>query len=125
MPLRLSSGGGSTSRREHSTGTSVTATNSDISSEKTTTIESCRNRMLDTPSRKSSGTNTAMCVRIDARIADHTSSLPSIDAGHPVLAVVLHVPERVLQHDDRRVDNHADAERQSPNVIVFSVRPPK
>src|SRR6185436_12620525 len=33
--------------------------------------------------------------------------------GHPILAVLLHVSERVLEHDDRAVDNHADAERQT------------
>ncbi len=86
-PLRWSRGGGSTSSFEQSTGTSVTATNSDISSEKMTTTESCRNMMLEMPVRKSSGTNTAMCVRIDARIADQTSSLPSIGGGHAILAV--------------------------------------
>jgi hypothetical protein len=36
--------------------------------------------MLETPVRKSSGTKTAMWVSVDARIADHTSSLPSIAA---------------------------------------------
>jgi hypothetical protein len=36
--------------------------------------------MLDTPVRKSSGTKTAMCVSVEARIADHTSSAPSIAA---------------------------------------------
>jgi hypothetical protein len=32
--------------------------------------------------------------------------------GHPVLAQ-LHVPERVLQHDNRRVYDHADAQREA------------
>ncbi len=80
MPLRWSTGGGSFSSREQSTGTMVTATNSDIVSENMTTIESCLKRMLETPVRKSRGTNTAMCVSVDARIADQTSSLASIDA---------------------------------------------
>ena len=67
-------------RREQSTGTIVTATNSDIVSENMTTIESCTNRMLETPVRKSRGTKTAICVSVDARIADQTSSLASIEA---------------------------------------------
>ena len=90
----------------------MTATNSDIVSENITTTDSCLKRMLDTPVRKSSGTKTAMWVSVEARIADQTSSLASIDGGHPILAV-LHVPERVLEHDDRGVDDHADAERQA------------
>ena len=110
-PLRWSTGGGSFSSREQSTGTTVTATNSDIVSENMTTIESCTNRMLETPVRKSSGTKTAMCVSVDARIADQTSSLAVDRRLHPRLPV-LHVPERVLEHDDRGVDDHADAERQ-------------
>ena len=73
-------GGGSFSSFEQSTGTSVTATKSDMASENTTTTDSCRNITLEIPVRNSSGTKTAMCVRIDARIADHTSSLPSIEA---------------------------------------------
>ena len=99
------------SQREQSTGTMVTATKSDIASENITTTDSCVNRMLAMPDRKSSGTNTAMCVSVDARIADQTSSLPSIGGGHPVLAHV-QMPVRVLEHDDRGVDDHADAERQ-------------
>src|SRR5688500_10828828 len=79
-PRRSASGGGSLSSLEHSTGTIVTATNSDIVSENMTTIESCLKRMLDTPVRKSSGMNTAMWVNVDARMADHTSSLASIEA---------------------------------------------
>ena len=79
-PRRCPTGGGSFNSREHSTGTIVTATNSDIVSENITTTASCLKRMLDTPVRKRSGTNTAMCVSVEARIADHTSSLPSIDA---------------------------------------------
>ena len=63
-----------------STGTSVTATTSDISSEKTTTTDSCLNMMLEMPDRKNSGMNTAMWVRIEATIADQTSSLPSMAA---------------------------------------------
>ena len=92
-------------------GTSVTATKSDIPSEKMTTTDSCLNMMLETPVRNSSGTNTPMWVRVDARMADQTSSLPSIDACIRSLPM-LHVPERVLEHDDGRVDDHADAERQ-------------
>ena len=79
-PRRSAAGGGSRSRREHSTGTMVTATNSDIASENETTAASWPNMMLDTPVRNSIGTKTAMWVRVEARIALHTSSAPSIAA---------------------------------------------
>ena len=65
---------------EQSTGTSVTATNSDMPSENITTTASCLNITLEIPVRNSSGTNTETCVRMDATIADHTSSEPSIAA---------------------------------------------
>jgi hypothetical protein len=79
-PRRSAAGGGSRSSREHSTGTIVTATNSDIASEKDTTAASWPNMMLDTPVRNSIGTNTAIWVSVEARIALHTSSAPSIAA---------------------------------------------
>ncbi len=71
---------GGSSRREQSTGTIVTATSSDIASENDTTAASWPNMMLETPVRNSIGTNTAMWVSVEARIADHTSSEPSIAA---------------------------------------------
>src|SRR3712207_8881678 len=49
-------------------------------SENITTTESCVNMMLAVPDRKSSGRKTAMCVSVDARMADQTSSLPSMAA---------------------------------------------
>ena len=53
-------------------------------------------------------------VRQDRRQNRRPHFLAAVDRRrHPVLAVVLHVPERVLQHDDRRVHHHADPERQS------------
>ena len=58
----------------------MTATKSDIASENETTAASWPNMMLDTPVRNSIGTNTAMCVSVEARIADQTSSLPSMAA---------------------------------------------
>ena len=79
-PRRSAAGGGSVSSREHSTGTMVTATNSDIASENETTAASWPNMMLDTPVRNSIGTNTAMWVSVEARMALHTSSAPSIAA---------------------------------------------
>ena len=106
------SGGGRRSSREQSTGTMVTATKSDMSSENITTTDSWTKSTLETPVRKSSGTNTAMCVRIDARIADQTSSLPSMRGLHAGLAL-FHVSEGVLEDDDRGVDDHADTERQA------------
>ena len=72
--------GGSRSRREQSTGTIVTATKSDIVSENMTTTDSWTKMTLDTPVRKSSGTNTAICVSVEARMADQTSSEPSTAA---------------------------------------------
>jgi hypothetical protein len=47
-------------KREHSTGTMVTATKSDIASENDTTAASDPKVMLATPVRNSIGTNTAM-----------------------------------------------------------------
>ena len=79
-PFLLSPWSGASRKREHSTGTIVTATKSDIASENDTTAASDPKVMLATPVRNSIGTNTAMCVSVDARIADHTSSLPSIAA---------------------------------------------
>ena len=64
-----------------------------------TTTDSCRNRMLEMPVRKSSGTNTAMCVRIDATIG-RPDFFGAFDRGGDAILAVLHVPERVLQHDD-------------------------
>ena len=79
-PVRSTSASCSVISSEHSTGTSVTATNSDISSENTTTTDNCLNSTLEKPVRKNSGTNTAMWVRVEARMALQISSLPSIDA---------------------------------------------
>ena len=45
-----------------------------------TTTESWRNRTLEKPARKNSGTNTATWVSVEARIADQISSLPSMAA---------------------------------------------
>ncbi len=47
MPFRAASSSGVFSQREQSTGTTVTATNSDIASENITTNDSWPNRMLD------------------------------------------------------------------------------
>src|SRR6185369_409784 len=80
MPVDAASSSGVFNQREQSTGTMVTATNSDIISENITTNDNCVNRMLAVPERKRSGTNTAMWVSVEARIADQTSSLPSMDA---------------------------------------------
>ena len=102
----------------------VTATNSDIASENMTTTESCVNRMLDVPDRNSSGTNTAMCVSVEARIADQTSSLPSIAAvirslpmcrWRCVFSSTTIAASTIMPMPSAR----------PPNVIVFSVKPPK
>lgn len=112
------------SRREQSTGTSVTATNSDIDSEKMTTIESCLNRMLDTPDRKKSGTNTATCVRVDARMADQISSLPSMAAWRrdlPISMCRCEFSSTTIEASTIMPTPSASP----PKVIVFSVYPPK
>ena len=111
-PLRWSTGTGGVSTSAHSTGTMVTATNSDIISEKITTTDSCRNSTLEKPARKNSGTNTATWVSVEARIADQISSLPSMRRLARRLAHV-HVALGVLEHHDGGVDDHADAEGQA------------
>ena len=102
----------------------MTATNSDIVSENMTTTESCTNRMLETPVRKSSGTKTAMCVRVEARIADQTSSLPSI------AACIRDLPFSMCRKvfSSTTIDASTIMPTPSarpPNVIVFSVKPAK
>ncbi len=120
MPFRSDSGGGSFNRFAHSTGTIVTATSSDISSEKMTTTESCLNRMLEMPVRKSSGTNTAMCVSTDATIAPHTSSEPSI------AAVTRSLPCSMCRYAFSSTTMAASTtmpmpSARPPNVMMFSV----
>ena len=119
-PRRSATGGGSFSSREQSTGTIVTATNSDIVSENMTTTESCLNMMLETPVRKSSGTNTAMCVSVEARMADQTSSLASIEA------VIRSLPCSMWRNvfSSTTIDASTIMPMPSarpPNVIVLSV----
>ena len=79
-PLAWSTGVGGAISSEHNTGTIVTATNSDIVSEKMMTIDSCLKRMLEKPARKKSGTKTATCVSVEARMALQISSAPSMAA---------------------------------------------
>ncbi len=118
--MRCSTGGGSFSNREHSTGTIVTATNNDIVRENITTMESCLNRMLDTPVRKSSGTNTAMCVNVDARIADQTSSLPSMAAC--IRSLPCSMCRNVFSSTTMEASTIMPTPSASPpNVMVFSV----
>src|SRR5687768_18384922 len=62
MPVALASSSGVFSQREQSTGTIVTATKSDMTSENITTTDSCVNMMLAVPERNSSGRNTAIWV---------------------------------------------------------------
>ena len=52
-------------------------------------------------------------VREDRRENRRPHFLAAVDRRrHPILAVVFHVAERVLEHHDRGVDHHPDAERQ-------------
>ena len=123
-PVRDASSSGVCSQREQSTGTIVTATKSDIASENITTNESCPNRMLEKPERNSSGMNTAMCVSVAVRIADQTSSLPSI------AAVIRSLPmcrcRCVFSSTTIAASTIMPMPRaRPPNVIVFSVKPPK
>ena len=118
-------GGGSFSSFEQSTGTSVTATNSDMASEKQTTTDSWRNMTLETPVRKSSGTKTAMCVRIEARIADHTSSLPSIEAVTRSLPWCSMCRYEFSSTTMAASTTMPTPSASPPNVIVFSVMPEK
>ena len=123
-PLRAASSSGVRSQREQSTGTMVTATNSDIASENITTTDSCVNMMLAVPERNSSGMNTAMCVSVEARIADHTSSLPSI------AAVIRSLPMCRCRWVFSSTTIAASTimpmpSARPPKVIVFSVKPPK
>ena len=122
--MRFAVSDGRSSHREQSTGTIVTATNSDIVSENITTNDSCVKRMLEMPVRKSSGTNTAMCVSVDARIADQTSSLPSM------AAVIRSLPmwrwRCVFSSTTIAASTIMPMPSASPpKVIVFSVKPPK
>ncbi len=123
-PRRWSEGVGSFNSREQSTGTSVTATNSAMPSEKTTTTESCLKRMLDTPLRNRSGTKTAICVRVEATIADHTSSQPSMDAWTRSLPISMW--RNVFSRTTMEASTIMPIPRASPpNVSVFSVKPLK
>ena len=102
----------------------MTATNSDIVSENMTTIESWTNRMLETPDRKSSGTNTAMCVSTEARMADQTSSLPSIAAC--IRGLPISMCRNVFSSTTIEASTIMPMPSASPpNVIVFSVNPAK
>jgi hypothetical protein len=53
------------------------------------------------PFRKNIGMNIATVVAVDAISAPHTCRVPSLTQ-----------PDDVLQHDNRRIQHHADGERQ-------------
>ena len=99
--------------------------NSDIESENITTNDSCVKRMLEMPVQEEQR-HEHRDVRQRRRENRGPDFLAAVDRRrHPVLAHV-EMPMRVLEHDDRGVDDHADARAPSPpNVIVFSVKPPK
>ena len=124
MPRRWSAGVGSRSSRDVSTGTSVTATNSDIPSEIITTMANWPKMMLAIPVRNNSGRKTAICVRVDATIAPPTSSAPS------TLAVMRSLPPSMW----RKVFSSTTIEASTiiptpsaspPNVSVLRVKPAK
>ena len=110
---------------EQSTGTSVTATKSDMPSENITTIASCLNMTLEMPVRNSSGTNTEMCVRIEARMADQTSSLPSIAACIRSLPNCSMWRKEFSSTTIEASTIMPTPSASPPNVIVFSVNPAK
>jgi hypothetical protein len=99
----------------------VTATKSDITSENITTTdkhdaggtgeEEQRHEHRDVRQRRGQDGRPHFFAAVDGR-------------RHPVLPHV-QVPVGVLEHDDRRVDDHADAEGETAKVMVFSVKPPK
>ena len=122
--MRSETGVGSFKSREQRTGTSVTATNKDIDRENITTTASCLNMMFETPVRNSIGTNTAMCVRIDATMADQTSSLPSIAASRRSLPFSMWRNVFSSTTIDASTIIPTPSARP-PNVIVLSVKPEK
>ncbi len=106
------SGGGSRSSREQSTGTIVTATKSDIDSENMTTTDE-----LHEEDARDAGQEEQRHEDGDVREDRGQNRRPDLLAAfdrrlHARLAL-LHVPEGVLEDDDRGVDDHADAERQA------------
>ena len=89
-----------------------------------TTTDSCLKRMLETPVRKSSGTNTAMCVSVEARMADQTSSLPSMAActrGLPISMCRKVFSSTTIDASTIMPTPSA----RPPKVIVLSVKPLK
>jgi hypothetical protein len=76
--------------------------------------------MLETPVRKSSGTNTAMWVSVEARIADQTSSEPSIEACIRSLPCSMCRNVFSMTTIDASTIMPIPSARP-PNVIVFSV----
>ena len=80
--------------------------------------------MLDTPVKKSSGRNTATCVRVDATMAPLTSSVPS------TLAVIRSLPPSMCRNVFSSTTMEASTimptpSASPPNVSVLSVKPAK
>ena len=81
--------------------------------------------MLEIPLRKSNGTKTAMCVRIEARIAVQTSSAPSTAAcmrGFFSSSMCRNVFSSTTIDASTIMPTPS---ARPPNVIVFNVNPEK
>ena len=100
------------SSREHSIGVSVSDTNIEARiATVTTTANSLKMRPI-TPPISSTGMNTATSEIEIEMMVKPISRAPLNAASNGGKPVLLHMPEDVLQHDDRVVDDQADRQRQ-------------
>ena len=122
-PRRSSVGIGSFRRREHSTGTTVTATNSDIASENITTTESWTNRMLEIAAQEEQRHEHGD-VREDRREDCRPDLLAAFDGRlHAGLAQSPCGGRCSRARRSRRRRSCRRPSASPPNVIVFSVKP--
>ena len=64
-----------------------------------------------------------MSDRLVASTGSAISRVPGSSRLHAVHAVLFHVPEDVLVHDDGVVDDDPDGQRSPSIVMLFSVNP--
>ncbi len=108
---RLKREPGGSCQTADSMGSSVNETNSDTSTATATVTPNWKKKRPTMPLMNAMGTNTATIANVVAITASPISSVPSRAA----VTVILAEPEMahdVLAHDDRVVDQEADAERQ-------------
>ena len=98
-------------KREHSIGTSVSATNIEITIATASEIANSRNSRPVLPVISESGTSTATSDAVVAITGKPTSREPLSAAAQPPLAELL-APVDVLQHHDRVVDHQPDREHE-------------